>query len=355
MESINKELLKKLLRPPDPNFEYQCSLETKSKGFTLLMKLVLLTKEHPFINEYIKEYIQSSNELDKKNEKGYTALMLACMYSSTKSTEETVKILIDSGCDLNSKNYRGWSALMYSSKNSGSYSSENTVKLLIDAGAIVNTLDHEGWSALSLACLNDKTQSHNTLKMLINSGTDINQKITGWSILMVACRYCKYPAFNRIKILIEAGIDVNYRYENVSALMFAAIYNEDAVQLLLDNNATVTSVDLGKIDKRISINMLNKIQHHILDQKFKNNIKRKNYLNVLKFVPTHNQEIRFKHGTITQKIIKYKFELSNNPCQIQTVYENIKENDKYILDYLSIDNPNQISKIYDYIDFFYKS
>jgi len=126
-----------IYKGPDPNIEYFCSNDAKSKGFTLLMKWVLLTKKCPHLNEKIKNYIKSHpKEINKKNEKGWTALMLASLNSRNKSNEETVKILIDAQCNLNLQNNNGWTALMMASRCSGSESTEGTVKMLIDAKCI---------------------------------------------------------------------------------------------------------------------------------------------------------------------------------------------------------------------------
>ena len=46
-----------ILALPDPNKEYWCTEYTKSTGFTLLMKWVLLTKKHNFLIDNIKELL----------------------------------------------------------------------------------------------------------------------------------------------------------------------------------------------------------------------------------------------------------------------------------------------------------
>ena len=84
----------------DNNEEYMCSNYTKSKGFTPLMKLVMSTKLNPNLNKYIKNHIDIINE---QNEKGWTALMLACRNSNIYSSFDTVKILLEHGSDVNIK------------------------------------------------------------------------------------------------------------------------------------------------------------------------------------------------------------------------------------------------------------
>ena len=125
---------------PDPNIEYPCSQYTNSKGFTKLMKLVMMTGKNPDIIIDIKNMIKhNKNMIDIKNEKGWTALMIAARNSNTVSNIETVKILIDAGADLNLKNNRQSTALMLANDYIGD-SSEETIKLLIETGADINGL-----------------------------------------------------------------------------------------------------------------------------------------------------------------------------------------------------------------------
>ena len=52
-----------LYDPPDPNKTYKCSRYTSSKGWTLLMKLVVLTKKHPELHNKIKQLIDSDKNM----------------------------------------------------------------------------------------------------------------------------------------------------------------------------------------------------------------------------------------------------------------------------------------------------
>ena len=68
----NKSDKNQLFKPPNPKEVFDCSSIIKSKGFTLLMKLVLLTKENLFLEDYISEYIiNNPEEINKVNEKGW--------------------------------------------------------------------------------------------------------------------------------------------------------------------------------------------------------------------------------------------------------------------------------------------
>lgn len=146
----------------NPLYRYACSTATKSKGFTKLMKWVLLTKEYPEILEEIEKLIKSNSEiLNKQNAKGWTALMLACRNTNTWSSELTVKILINAGANLNLQEEDGYTSLMFAVSNSGRDSSEFTVQMLINAKADINLVDSAGWTPLMSASRNSKKKEYN--------------------------------------------------------------------------------------------------------------------------------------------------------------------------------------------------
>ena len=133
---------------------YECSPHTQSRHFTKLMYAIMKKGE-------IKKEYMSESEINRKNEEGWTALMLAARNSSTYSSNETVKLLLDNGADVNLKNNRGLSALMLAVENSKKNSSSEIVKLLLDNGADVNLKKERGTTALMLAVRNSRTGSSN--------------------------------------------------------------------------------------------------------------------------------------------------------------------------------------------------
>src|SRR5437868_11357472 len=95
---------------PDSTIKYQCSPDSSSKGFTKLMKWVLLTKSNPDLLINIKYLIESDPDiLNKQNDKGWTALMLACISDSTSI--QTVELLLSLKPSLNLINKYGGTAL----------------------------------------------------------------------------------------------------------------------------------------------------------------------------------------------------------------------------------------------------
>src|SRR5437868_13798683 len=88
----------------DPNIEYACSPYTKSNGFNILMRHIMMVNKHPELFIGIDLIIKLRPDLlNKQNNKGWTPLMLACRNSRTVSSEKVVKLLIHSRADLDLK------------------------------------------------------------------------------------------------------------------------------------------------------------------------------------------------------------------------------------------------------------
>src|SRR5271166_1652009 len=137
---------------PDPNKEYQCSIYSKSTGFTLLMKLVMQARKEG-VMDYLKSYISTltKEELDKKNTYGWTALMLAARNSNKYSNVDVLQMLLENGANPNLQNNNGFTALIMASSHSNTDSNIETVKILFENGANPNLQDNDGFTALMFA------------------------------------------------------------------------------------------------------------------------------------------------------------------------------------------------------------
>src|SRR5271166_1486109 len=89
---------------PNPDEEYHTSSLTKCTGFTLLMKLAINACQEG-VMDYLNRYISTltKEEIDKKNNIGWTALMLACRNHNTLSNFETICMLLKYGANPNLK------------------------------------------------------------------------------------------------------------------------------------------------------------------------------------------------------------------------------------------------------------
>ena len=98
---------------------------------------------------------------------GYTNLMLA---SGSGGDESEVRKLIKAGADVNAKNNKGITALMLATV----FDKNNIIKILIKAGANINAKDNTGFTALMWA--STKAEYVWTAESLIEAGANLNVK-----------------------------------------------------------------------------------------------------------------------------------------------------------------------------------
>ena len=91
---------------------YNCSTDTKSTGFTHLMKLVLQGKHVAKEESLLYDLITSNvNDINEQNDAGWTALMIACRNSNTYSSIEIVSLFLDHpDIDINKQENDEWTA-----------------------------------------------------------------------------------------------------------------------------------------------------------------------------------------------------------------------------------------------------
>src|SRR5580693_8606807 len=120
----------------DPSKEYWCSPFSKSKGFTKLMKLVLMGDK--YLDEIKKELLINPSTINIKNTEGWTALMISARNTNTKSSNIIIKLLLEHKANLNDKTNYGRTTIMLVSSCSNKNSSNETVKLLLENKANIN-------------------------------------------------------------------------------------------------------------------------------------------------------------------------------------------------------------------------
>ena len=95
------ELMIRALEPADSQETYEHCPGYYSTDNTSLMKLVLLTGEHPEIYDYLEKRIHLfKDEIYYRNSENWTALSIAIANSKTKSSIETVRLLLEADADI---------------------------------------------------------------------------------------------------------------------------------------------------------------------------------------------------------------------------------------------------------------
>ena len=228
---INFKFFKKFCE--NINAEYEISKNTKSKNLNLL-QLLILSSNKESTREFIKNNINLfKDDINYQNEKGWTALMMACRNSNTYSNNEIVKLLLENGADINLKENDGLTALMVTCRYSNTDSNIETVKLLLENGADPNLKNNGGMTALMCSCVNTNTDSNiETVQLLLLYGADPNLKdIFRNTALMFSCRYSNtYSNTETIKLLLnQNNIDTNIVTIDTksNALMLLCQYNSN--------------------------------------------------------------------------------------------------------------------------------
>ena len=167
-----------------------------------------------------------------------TILIAACeAYGKAAERLELVRILIEKGADVHAVNSHGTNALQAAS----SYGFAEIVALLLSDGAEVNSRGgYYGTALITACCHTEEKEVLETLKILIESGADVNViEGVNYALHEAACN--DYQEV--VKLLLESGADVNAQ-NGISETALVAnchgSYCSIAVAgILLDNGADI--------------------------------------------------------------------------------------------------------------------
>ena len=190
------------------------------------------------ISEVEKVLAEGAN-INQQDEKGYTALIWACMTSSDEKCREIAKLLIDKGADVNIKANNGSTALIEAAANS-----HEVFKLLLEKGLDINTKRNDGSGAFYQCMLGMIYYDYDHIKLaefLLKNGANVDEApaaggAKGYTPLIYAARANKPDI---AKFLIENNANVNAknaRDQTPLSLAEKAGYTE-MVQLLKNNGA----------------------------------------------------------------------------------------------------------------------
>lgn len=324
---------------PDPNIEYYYAKNNKAKGFTYLMKLVLLASNQNSIT-LIKELIEKEPyKINERNSNGWSALHFACIYGNLLSSIDIVKILLENkNIDVNIQCNNGYTPLMGACGSSNTTSSNDIIKLLLNQNDIdVNKFDYNNmWNSLNIACrLCDSNSSIETVKLLLNH-KDINvnlQNVGGYTPLMMSCRFADNNSHKEaVKLLLShKNININIKDQyNESAFTIAKQYaNKDGRYKInkilirhteIDSDAVMKSTtNKNLITKIIKCHGLNIKKIEIMPPELFNELLR-DYENYI--IISHNKK---SHLVILNKVNEENYEFMLNRLYWRNYYS------KYIL------------------------
>jgi ankyrin repeat protein len=213
---------------------YRCYQDVDAILFTPLMHAVMSNN----LNSVEAILENDKEQLNKKNSRGWTALMLAVCNSKATSSDVCVKMLLNAKADINLTNDNGDTALSLAIKciiesNKCNVISEECINMLIDAGSDINRVSRNGNTMLIDLCGLYKhvpTDHIKYIKIFLDRKANVDsQNSYGLTALMEVCQRPFYENnLKCIEMLLEAKAEVNIitKYE-VSALTLTIESNKN--------------------------------------------------------------------------------------------------------------------------------
>lgn len=258
------------------NGTYYCCKNISSTHFTKLMYLIINEKNstngHQKIIKYLKKKINVKNpsRINRQNDEGWTALMIASITCGQWCSIETVRLLLEHGANpniqeknglqlsgiksqlahiislicktmrqKNSNPENGFTALSLACAVLDTGESVEVVELLLKYGTNVDSINHNGETALIITCQNSKYfHSIFVIDLLLqNNANTLHKDNNGFTALIHAVSHCP---LNIVKLLVKNGSDVNATdNEGKSVLMHSTKNSIDIVKYLLKKGAEI--------------------------------------------------------------------------------------------------------------------
>jgi len=219
------------------SFVFNCNLSAQNTSETPpIIKAVLKAS----VSE-IEQVIAGGANINQQDEKGYTALIWACSYSSRENYREAAKLLISKGADVNIKTNEGNTAIIEAAG-----SSPEIFNLLVEKGANINVKKNDGSGAF-FACLAtlinydfEFTEPYKqVIEFLLSKGFNVDDApvsgdLQGFTPLIFAARDNKLEI---AKLLIEQGANVNAKNIYDQTPLSVAEKYPEMIELLKANGA----------------------------------------------------------------------------------------------------------------------
>ena len=244
------------------NKKYYCTPSEKSSGFSCLQ---FLTINYYNIDNCIELMINdigynkkfNPNYINHVNDKGYNALMLACINYNNNSSIEIVKFLIENGAEINICDRNIYLLFKYCNEEIISFLVNK--KLIEEDNIFLNYKNYENGEFVELG-----KYLFNYIKKIIyfidNRKNIVINKVsnklfnldfyiyslnkTGLEFLLLICKFST-SLIDSINFIIKCGFDVNYQDTNGNNLLSLVLLNYpksfELIKLLVDNNSKIVN------------------------------------------------------------------------------------------------------------------
>ena len=195
--------------------------EDENMNFTFELALLeAVTAGHNEAVEFILQ-LETVN-IDRTNEEGKTALMLAC----EGGQEDIVHSLLSNRANVNLQNSNRWTALMRASE----CNHISIINMLLQANANPHLKISDGSNALMIASFHG---NYEVAELLISIGVDYKyQRDDGWNAFMLACQNGHTQI---VELLLKEQVDPNVQIKSSGNAFMLACQNghTQIVELLL--------------------------------------------------------------------------------------------------------------------------
>ena len=219
---LSKDLeICKTIISPDINLDFYTTVD----GISITPLIASIMQDLPLITDLL---LKSGADMYFENEEGFSAIDFAAIYSRTNGA----RMLIRHGADVNKYNSAGYTPLMLAAQ----FCSTDILPVFLNQGAFVNSFDkdssEEHFTPIFFAICSteseylDYERKVDTLLTLISHGADVNVLSTkGESPLSMAIR--QNSSLEIIKLLVNSGADINAIINGTSILDIATdMYSE---------------------------------------------------------------------------------------------------------------------------------
>lgn len=211
---FDKKYKKNILDEYKFSNEYNCTEKIKSNNFTKLMYLIVSGNDYNTISNYL---LENSHQVNMKNSKGWTALMILCANSDIYDVK-LIYLLINNGANVNILNNDGHNAFMIILMSQHNLHKIRIIKYFIFSDIDVNAQDYNGWNALMISY-------YNFIKNNDNDNNDVDCNINVIKLIYKNSNHASQKMF--YDVIKHINVEKHNYYYKISVLLICEKYKYD--------------------------------------------------------------------------------------------------------------------------------